>query len=206
MRAALCLALAAAAFAAVPTHDWPLTPEESVRMEREHAAVCDGLSAQLDGVARRRKAYQGSADPDAALEDWHEDFKALQPALDRAFALNKKHNEGIRATDMLLVVRAMRAAKTDDRTYSDVSPEYIAVNDANNRIDVLMKRMLARYGEENGLYKDAARERARRREHEAENRQMLAALAAAGVFFLAIAVWVKRRPKPPPTTSVIKLN
>lgn len=198
------LMISAQTAAAISTQGWPLTPQESTRLENEHAIACEGLSSMLDGVERRRKAYEGAADPDAALEDWATDLATVRPALDHVFEIYVKVREGIGATDAFLIVKALVASKTDDKTYSDVSPEYVFINEVNNRMDVRTKKLTTRYGEESGLHKDAKRERARRREHAAENRLMLAGLAAAGIFFLLLAIWVKRRPKPP-TSSIIKL-
>ncbi|TPW20166.1 MAG: hypothetical protein FD126_1957 [Elusimicrobia bacterium] len=202
MPAALALSLtflaAPPAAAAVSTKDWPLTHETSVRLEREHAEAAGRLTALLETVERLRTSYKGSADPKAALAAWTAEFDAAGPAAALVLALNTKHRDAMGKTDRYIVVWSLGYAKTRDPSFLTASPEYKDLNARNGTIDLRTAGLMRRYLSEKERHKEAAAELARRLEQEEESRWILASVAAAALFFLAVAAYVLRRPKAKP--------
>lgn len=204
--AAWLLILSHGTAAALSTKGWPLTPEDAARLEGEHTLACEGLSDALDSVERRRKAFEAAPDAGAAFKQWTADLNAVFGARDRVLAILGKARDGIRDTDILLVVKTIGASQKGVEPRDGPSPEYTFINDVNNRMDVRTKRLIQRFGEESARHRDAKKELARRREQRRENRVMVGSLVAAGVFFLAVSLWVRRPPKPAPSSTIIKLS
>lgn len=207
----LLLALAAVpAPAAVSTQEWPLTPAESLRLEREHAEVAGRLAATLDAVERLRGAFGASKDPDAALAAWTAELAAAQPLHDRALALNKRHRDGMGETDRHIVLWSLAYLKERERAYLESSPEYKAINARNKAIDIRMETLFTRLVRERQRRDEAAALRARQRENEKEARLLYAALGAAAAALAGVAAYVLSRPRPappsPPPAEIIKLS
>lgn len=200
--AALLVMLAAGAARAVPTEGWPLTPEESSRIDQEHAAACGRLTAILDRAEALRSAYASAGDRDEALRAWGGELDAAEPLVRQAEGLSAEHRRRLGETDLKLVLLAVAASKTADPTYSRVSPEYQGISARGNAIDVRTKKGETRYWSESERRAEALAERRREREYEDQKRTLIGAGVFVAALLLSLAVWVTRRPAKDPKRSL----
>lgn len=212
----MSVAMLLLAFAALPaggaasTDDWPLTPERSLALEREHAEAAARFAATLDSVERMRNSYKGSKDPDAALAAWTAELDAAEPHASRSLNLNIEHRDLMGETDRFIVTWSLAYAKTKDRTYLESSPEYHVINARNKDMDTRTETLVLRLKEERQRREEAVALRIRERENEMEARLLYAATGIALAVLAGVAAYVIWRPKPgpppPPAAEVIKLS
>ncbi len=199
------LASLACGASALDSSEWPLTPQESARLEAENAKACAELSRYLDEGELLQKGLKDSPDPDATLKAWAELHERMIEAIRAIEESNNNFKKGLAATDILIMMRTVQASNAGERPSSDISPEYRAVNTRHYDMTVRTKRLFARYYEQSGRRLDADAARKRQLEDQAENRLVLAVCAGVALSLLVAGFWVARRRKPAPPSSIIKL-
>lgn len=200
--AALLLALTSSA--AASTEGWPLTSEESVRLEAEHAQAGADMEALLEKVDAHRERYKTASDPDAALSRWTDDANAMQPFIQKMHTLGQRHSAALKETDLYLIVATLRKKPRKDGAPHEVTGEYQEINARNQAIALRSKKFQARWDETHARLDEERKARAVRLEMEAENRLLLRIVGAGGAVLLVLVLWAARRYRSSPAAALTK--
>ena len=203
MRAAALLLLLAPS-AAASTEGWPLTSEESVRLEAEHAQAGADMTALLEKVEAHRLGYKTASDPDAALSRWTDDANAMQPFIQKMHTLGKKHSAALKETDLYLIVATLGKKPRKDGSPHEVTAEYQEINARNQAMAVRSGNFQDRWNDAHARLDEERKARLVRLEHEAENRLLLRVLGAGGAVLFALVLWAARRYRSSPATALTK--
>lgn len=187
------LLLLTARAAAVSTEGWPLTPEESVRLEAEHAATCASMEAQFEKVDAQREAFKDAADPDEALDRWSNDANAMQPLIVKIHAIVKRHNIALRETEMSMVITSIGGKPQKDGAPHALPPEYQVINTRNNEMGRRAAKLQKRWDNTHARLDEERKARTVRLKQEAENRLLVRVVGGAGAVLLVLALWAARR-------------
>lgn len=191
--ALLVLLLARPVPAAVSSEAWPLTPEESARLGAEQAQACAQVEALLAKVEAHRRALKSSSDPDEVLARWSEDVDAMRPHIQQIHALGKRHSVALGETDLFLIMTTLGKKPSKNETVQEVTPEYQAINARNKEMAGRAGKFQDRFSDAYGRLDEERKLRARRIEHEAENRLLLRVVGGGAAVLLVLTLWAARR-------------
>lgn len=191
--AAFLLLLARSAAAASSSDNWPLSPEESVRLEAEHAQAGVDMAVLLEKIDAHRDGFKAAPDPDAALSRWADDAEAMRPFVQTMQRLTTKHSAALKETDMFLIVATLRKDPRANGSPHEVTDEYQGINARNQAMVVRTRKFLVRWDDAHARLDEERKARAVRIEHEAENRLLMRVVAGGGALLLALSVWAARR-------------
>ncbi|TBR21059.1 serine/threonine protein kinase [bacterium] len=198
--ARLLLALAAAALAArVPppsTRDlssWPITPEESARIEAEHERLCEPYGPFLERVAAKRMGYSKAPDPDAYLREWWDLLTSHQGGIDEILRLTNDHNDRAGTLEARLVARAFERAASGEAFNTSLSPELHFIQETNEVIKTRNGKVTGRWWEEGDRFREASEARAAALTRAAADRRTLLWACGGLAAALTLVILVKRR-------------
>ena len=204
MTRAAALLLLLAPSAAASTEGWPLTSEESVRLEAEHAQAAADMAALLEKVEAHRLGYKTAFDPDAALSRWTDDANAMQPFIQKMHTLGRRHSAALKETDLYLIVATLGKKPHKDGSPHEVTVEYQEINARNQVMAARSGNFQHRWDDAHARLEEERKARAVRIKHEAENRLLLRIVGAGGAVLFVLVLWAARRYRSAPAAALAK--
>ena len=175
-----------------------LTLDESLVIERDHAAVADRVEARLIGL----EALAGSKTlDDDALARWYRELKTVGADVKVMIEIEHLHRKALHEMDIGLLASALAEAGSRKAVRSSPYKDYRPLNDTGNAIDVRSQKLVLRYGAMQTAYEEAKAAHAQSVAHRTRQRWILGVATTAGALLATAALWASRRPPPRPPTS-----
>jgi aminoglycoside phosphotransferase (APT) family kinase protein len=197
---ALTLGLAYAATPNAPDARGDITPEESARLNAEHAEACARLTAAVDAIEALRLAYPKAPDPDKHLIQWEAAFAPAHKAIGEQEALWLEQDGRKAALEVTRITRAVSRFADGEAIPGRLTADFEAILKDATDMRARQDRALRRFWAEGDILREAHRVRAEAKRKDKEARRLVlwvggAAALLAAVF--AVAAWRHARPELP---------